>query len=300
MKKILALLVLISMACLSSAQPPDVLAKAAFLRAQELYGNAEYQLAIEKLKQTQTYLNSTNPRIDHLLTICYVQASDPAGARAAVKSYFELASDTDPNYMQMLGIIDEVEQLENALVMQKKEDDFWNQTLQTNTRTAYQNYLKTYPKGKYAAIAQSKNIEQGKYQVTTRSADLPARLGFGEYSYIFGSPDNMLTDGEINLTFERKSRFYGSAIGIRIFVNDVEYTKVKNGSSETISVPAGKLIIYMLNNNFENYSKILFYPTSRNEKFIIDLRGAISEYLQHSSTYDFNQNEEKSGFLDEK
>jgi len=305
MKKSRLIITLLILSHFGFGQSPDVLAKAAFIRAQELYGNGEYVQAIEKLKQTQSYLNSTNPRIDQLLAVCYVQAKDPVGARAAIKSYFDQASDADPNYMQMLSIIDEVEKLENAHLIQQKEDTFWNQTLQINTREAYQNYLKTYPKGKYIAIAKSRNVEPGKYEVITRSKDLPAKLGFGEYSYIIGSPDNMLTDGEINLTFERKSRFVGSAIGIRIFINDVEYTKVKNGTTETISVPAGKMVIYSLTNNYDNYSKILFYPNTRNEKFIIDINGLtlkdFTHLLQHSSTYDPNsQKEEKSILLEEK
>lgn len=152
MKYILALAFLLT-SLLSHAQSNDVLAKAAFLKAQELYGNGDYPEAIVRLDKVKELLGSTNPRVEYLLTQCYMGSNLPDKAKASMKSYFELAENSDPNYMAMLGVIEDLEEMQAkansglklAQAEQMIEDDLWQKAYETKDSTFIFAYLRKYP-----------------------------------------------------------------------------------------------------------------------------------------------------------
>ena len=86
------------------AQPADIQAKAAYLSAQDAYGNGDYALAIEKLEHVKNLLGSTNPRVEHLLANAYYSTQQYGLAKTALTKYFELSADSDANYMSMLRL----------------------------------------------------------------------------------------------------------------------------------------------------------------------------------------------------
>jgi hypothetical protein len=70
MKKYLAVgLVLLSY--YASAQSAEVIAKAAFMKAQEYYGNGQYEEAVAKLENVVENLGGTNPGVAYLSAQCY-------------------------------------------------------------------------------------------------------------------------------------------------------------------------------------------------------------------------------------
>lgn len=144
----------------SFAQTPEVRAKAAFLKAQELYGSADYQGAIEKLEQVQQLLGGSNPRVDYLLAQCHFQTQNISQADAAIASYFKLGSDDDPNYMAMLGLLEEVDAVRaeyNKIQAEKERmEAAWEQAIALNTLEGFNDFIRRYPSSVYIKDAQAK------------------------------------------------------------------------------------------------------------------------------------------------
>ena len=74
-------LLLLVTALFSHAQSSELMAKAAFIKAQELYGNGDYTEAIIKLEEVKELLSSTNPRVEYLLAQCYMESNQPDKAQ---------------------------------------------------------------------------------------------------------------------------------------------------------------------------------------------------------------------------
>jgi len=72
----LLIITLIFTSLLSYAQSNDVMAKAAFLKAQDLYGSGNYTEAIIRLDKVKGLLGSTNPRVEYLLTQSYQKSGN--------------------------------------------------------------------------------------------------------------------------------------------------------------------------------------------------------------------------------
>ncbi len=109
MKKVLLSVVLAMLTLAVSAQSTEVQARAAFLKAQELYGNGDFAGAIERLENAKSLLGSSNPRIDHLLANSHWEEGDLVGAKSALTSYFKNAKESDPNYNTMLLLLADVD-----------------------------------------------------------------------------------------------------------------------------------------------------------------------------------------------
>ena len=148
-KNLLLLLTILSLH--TYAQSNDIMAKAAFLKAQELYGNGDFTTAITRLDKVKELLGSTNPRVEYLLTQCYMEDNQPDKAQASLKAYFDMAEDSDPNYMGMLGLIEDV--AESRADMERKtqeailEKEAWSKALSDDTSIGYDTYLGAFPSG---------------------------------------------------------------------------------------------------------------------------------------------------------
>ncbi len=105
------------------AQPADIQAKSAFLAAQDAYGNGDYAKAIEKLDQVKKLLGSTNPRVEHLLANAYFENEEYDKAQASLHSYFELAADSDVNYLQMVRMVEAIKEAKAAFAFKSKIDE---------------------------------------------------------------------------------------------------------------------------------------------------------------------------------
>lgn len=142
------------------AQSSEIQARAAFLKAQEHYGNGSYKEAVERLLTAKQLLQSTNPRIEYLLTKCYLEVDDVKGADASMKKYFEMAAETDMNYNEMLLIIDDIDQKKKQETAREaklaQERQMWEQTVAANTPAAYTKYMAMYPSGQFVAEATAK------------------------------------------------------------------------------------------------------------------------------------------------
>jgi hypothetical protein len=60
----------------AKGQTPEIQARAAFLKAQELYGNGDFSGSIERLNNVKELLGTTNPRVEYLLAQCHFQNGD--------------------------------------------------------------------------------------------------------------------------------------------------------------------------------------------------------------------------------
>jgi hypothetical protein len=119
------------------------------------------------------------------------------------------------------------------------------------------------------------------------------KLKEGQYSSIVGNPENMLTEGTVTLTFERKKRFAASAVKMVILMNGEDKTEVKNGDTNKIQFEAnGSPIILTMrniivkqekNNTFNKRLRVLYYPTKSEETFIIDAGYINHKGLVHKS-----------------
>ena len=107
MKHILSLTLLIT-SLFIYAQSNDILAKAAFMDAQNAYGQGQYTEAVNGLEEVVQLLGGSNPRVDYLLTESYYKLNDPFKAESSLKSYFDLAGESDANYNTMLGLIGQI------------------------------------------------------------------------------------------------------------------------------------------------------------------------------------------------
>lgn len=142
-----------------SAQSDEVRARAAFLSAQEMYGNGTYDQAVIKLEQVKQLLKSTNPRVEYLLAQCHYELGDAQKAQEAVSKYFELAESDDASYNEMLLMIEKIEANKDSLGKQKQMEREWSETQAVNTSMAYQAFIAKYPGtplAKEAAALQAK------------------------------------------------------------------------------------------------------------------------------------------------
>ena len=145
---------------MATAQSSEIQARAAFLKAQEHYGNGGYQEAVERLLTAKQLLKSTNPRIEYLLTKCYLELDDVKLADTSMKKYFELAAESDINYNEMLLVIDDLEQKKKKEAEKEaekaQERQIWERAVTRNTVEAFKNYLYNYPNGAFAEDANKK------------------------------------------------------------------------------------------------------------------------------------------------
>lgn len=165
MKKVLLSTSLIILAFSLAAQSKDIKAKAAFLSAQDAYGNGDYASSAEKLEYVIELLGSTNPRVEHLLANAYLETGEVDKAEASMKLYFKLAADNDANYLSMLRMTEIIREkkeeqaemirkkqeeallLERQKELENKETEAFEVASKTNTLEAYKGFLAVYPNG---------------------------------------------------------------------------------------------------------------------------------------------------------
>ncbi len=143
-----------------AGQSSEIQARAAFLKAQEHYGNGSYKEAVERLLTAKQLLKSTNPRIEYLLTKCYLQVDDVKAADASMKKYFELAAESDINYNEMLLLIDDINEMKKVAEAKEarmvSDKERWQTAVSTNTVRAFESYIAAYPDGQFVQEANQK------------------------------------------------------------------------------------------------------------------------------------------------
>jgi TonB family protein len=110
MKKLTLLLTLSLFHFSVYSQSDDIKAKSAFLAAQDAYGNGDYATSVQKLEYVKELLGSTNPRVEHLLANGYLEIGQYDKAQQSLSTYFELAADSDANYLQMILMVELIEE----------------------------------------------------------------------------------------------------------------------------------------------------------------------------------------------
>lgn len=160
------------------AQSNDIQAKAAFLSAQEAYGNGDYAGSIEKLEYVKELLGATNPRVEHLLANAYLEMGDYDKVQKSLTAYFELAADSDANYLQMIRMVETTklkkkESDEKSLQL-AKDEQAWHEASTQNTILSYDQYVQNFPSGIYT--------EQARHS-KKKAAFLAAQKGSLELEY---------------------------------------------------------------------------------------------------------------------
>lgn len=145
---------------ISQGQGNDVMAKANFLKAEESFGNGRFAESIEYLDKVKQMLDGTNPRVEQLRARCYFELGDGYALQSSLASYFTMASESDIYYSQMLMLLTEVDRLKEvqASQMVKAQQEMpdreaWKQAQITNTSSAYQKYLISFPNGLFVKEA---------------------------------------------------------------------------------------------------------------------------------------------------
>jgi hypothetical protein len=141
----------------AKGQTPEIQARAAFLKAQELYGNGDFSASIERLNNVKELLGSTNPRVEYLLCQSYMANKDAEKAEISLKKYFEMADESDQNYNAMLVMIEEIKERKEDLAIAAKiekakhmdENDLWEMAKSTKDTTYIHAYFRQHPKGSH-------------------------------------------------------------------------------------------------------------------------------------------------------
>jgi hypothetical protein len=138
--------VFISASCFS--QNNRDLAKAAYLNASDYYDNQNYSECVVELKSAISYLDTTNVRIQYLLSKAYFQVHDYNMAKEAVNSFFSFTPPVDDAYREILKISEQIDaflkQQQAELAAKKAEEDSWSNAKNRDTRQSYQDYLNKY------------------------------------------------------------------------------------------------------------------------------------------------------------
>jgi len=152
---------LLLIAQIGFAQSKDVLAKAAFRKAQNEFGSGEYPEAINKLDEVVEMLGgATNPRIEYLRSWCYYEMGETNKAQKSLETYFELASDSDPNYGSMLDMIENIKEKGEILKREKAaleiENTAWETAKLSNTVSSYESFIANYANSKFKQEAKKR------------------------------------------------------------------------------------------------------------------------------------------------
>ncbi len=137
MRNLLTLFIILSFGINSYCQSTDVLAQSHFLRAQEEYSEGNNASALQNLDKTVEYLGSTNPRIEGMYVKITFNQNDYATAKKHLNTYFDLAEENHPDYMEMLRFVADIEN-KLAEVAQKEQQN--NQLQQLRSKANYFKY----------------------------------------------------------------------------------------------------------------------------------------------------------------
>lgn len=183
--KNLFFLLLVVTPVLASAQSNEILARSEFMLAEEAYGEADYSNAIKHLNQAIEYLGVSNPKIQALIVKSYFEEEQYEEAEKAMKVYFELADESDGDFMEMVRLVGRIrEAAENV----DGEEQGWKNAQEQNTPEAYEDFLKVFPEGVYYEKANFALIDL-RWKEVMRSMD---RKDFDAFVSRFSEYKNMM------------------------------------------------------------------------------------------------------------
>jgi outer membrane protein assembly factor BamD (BamD/ComL family) len=173
------------------AQTNQKAAFEAYKKARNAYQNEQYNMAVRYLKQTKELLGSTNIRIQPMLIKSLAQVEDWRQVSKEVRIYYGLNPNralqeylevkeieskaktrnlTEDRYFERIKRAKSVSQYQayldkylkgayreevRKLLAGQKDENAWQKAKAKSTTAAYFEYLRVYPKGKYASTARS-------------------------------------------------------------------------------------------------------------------------------------------------
>lgn len=160
MKLTIILSVLVVFALSGFSQTNNDLARAAYLNASDAYNSERYNDCVTELKSAISYLDTTNVRIQYLLSKAYFQLPDYPQAQVEIAIFFGFNPEINDAYQEILDIsgkIDVIIQKQQAeLAAKQAEEAAWKLATKGNTQESYYIYLKYYRNGKYSNEANIK------------------------------------------------------------------------------------------------------------------------------------------------
>lgn len=126
------------------AQVDEQAAFQKFKAAREAYQSENFSSAAQLLQETKSLLGSTNIRIQPMLINSLVKIEDWRQAKVEISTYFGL--NPDPELVEYLEIAD-TERVVNERIGQ--EESLYKSAKANKSVSQYQQYLDTYPYGKY-------------------------------------------------------------------------------------------------------------------------------------------------------
>ncbi|MEQ9231863.1 MAG: hypothetical protein RIF46_14365 [Cyclobacteriaceae bacterium] len=242
MKKILLTLLALGYLQIIHAQSPEVRARATFMNAQELYGNGDFVEAIDLLESVKELLGSTNPRVEYLLAQSHFANKNSEMAEMAMKKYFEMADDSDPNYNQMLLMVEEIKtqkeevRLENArreelAIQEQQEKEMFKVAKLSGKPSDYQNYITKYPEGRYKAEATA-GYRKGIAEKVANGGDMEASDYLDACHYYMEQGKDFRKALELIDTYlafgDNSNQFWNVYIKANILTELKEYKEAKN------------------------------------------------------------------------
>ena len=138
------------------AQSNELMARSEFMQAEASYGEADFTDAISHSNLAIEYLGESKPKLQALIIKSHYALEQFEKAEQAMQIYFELADESDGDYMEMVKMISEIKEKSNVEVKDKK---LWETAANDNSHSAYKNYLEEMPNGIYAEEA-AKRMEK--------------------------------------------------------------------------------------------------------------------------------------------
>ena len=167
---LIIILLLLTISCLSQSNNDK--AKVAFLNASDEYDNAKYTECITSLKSAISFLNTTNIRIQYLISKSYFQLKDYQQAKIEIEGYFSFNPPVDDSYREIMDISQQIDKIiqQQQETEKKRQAELasWIVTQSKNTIEAYQQYIHIYPNGSHANEAIS-NIDEISWNEASKS-----------------------------------------------------------------------------------------------------------------------------------
>lgn len=157
-------------------QSADSQARALYQEAVTENNQGNYSRVIILCKEIIRSLGSTNLRIQPLLANALFQVKDYVQAEKAIDVYFQLNPPADmavtSDMRSLLG------QIKNALINEQKE---YEAAVKQNTIALYNNYLASYPYGRYRGIIEEKLFDSGDNEAYSSAVSKRNSAAYWEY-----------------------------------------------------------------------------------------------------------------------
>lgn len=158
------------------AQVDEQAAFQKFKAAREAYQAENFVSAAQLLQETKTLLGSTNIRIQPMLINSLVKIEDWRQAKVEISTYFGL--NPDPELVEYLEIAD-TERIVNERIGQ--EESLYKNAKSNKSVSQYQQYLDTYPYGKYRSEVSGLLTAQNDENAWTTALNTSSTSAYWQY-----------------------------------------------------------------------------------------------------------------------